>query len=562
MEYTQPKLQINMRNLPSQMSDCLDALYQCRSNHAGSDAMNVSQVPSAVCALQIAQQFAAKAANRLSQHQFHQLLQFLRGPAHGKVQNMELLEQFLARKLEQFHSTEVEISGEGRDRLARPGGPADANLGLILHVQCEDDVLGGFWDSRSATISLLHEKGIHETFTFGYDWHWRAQGRFHRNSRCPASAWNQQLREFHNQFSSDLLEMLPLPFVITASSCTRDNLRKYLPKTAISLEIELAAPTSVLRFDLDFRIDGTLRRIILHVPHPTAGFFTSRKNRGSMATQIDAGMNFILWLIGKDYNPTSFVNRYSGSRPRFVHTAPLPEMWGYVRKEAVEGKRLRLEDYSPSFLSWVCRYIGHDPSHVLATGASLAGTTAKKIVSRIHKRSTTTSSSTPFQVAEPSGSDNQECERHPQQDQETDSKREAPVALLHVPSSAPPILIQETSSMSLPVKPPRGSPNKSKKRSQDDLGNERRQEEHRQHTVPEISHVELEQESKERSQKESCPEGCQQQSFVIILREHVYQGLQPALAKIEGDVRESKPGAVLGEGRSPVLSMRAPTDTF
>jgi len=47
---------------------------------------------------------------------------------------MELLEQFLARKLEQFHSTEVEISREGRDRLARPCGPADANLGLILHV--------------------------------------------------------------------------------------------------------------------------------------------------------------------------------------------------------------------------------------------------------------------------------------------------------------------------------------------------------------------------------------------------------------------------------------------
>jgi len=74
--------------------------------------------------------------------------------------------------------------------------------------------------------------------------------------------------------------------------------------------------------------------------------------------------------------------------------------------------------------------------------------------------------------------------------------------------------------------------------------------------------VELEQESKERSQMESCPERCQQQSFVMILREHVYQRLQPALAKIEGDVRESKPGAVLGEGRSPVLSMRAPTDTF
>lgn len=46
-----------------------------------------------------------------------------------------------------------------------------------------------------------------------------------------------------------------------------------------------------------------------------------------MAIQIDAGMNFVLWLIGNDYNPLSVVNHYSGSRLRFVHTAPLPEIW-------------------------------------------------------------------------------------------------------------------------------------------------------------------------------------------------------------------------------------------
>ncbi len=96
---------------------------------------------------------------------------------------------------------------------------------------------------------------------------------------------------------------------------------------------------------------------------------------------------------------------------------------------------MRLEDYSPSFLSWVYRYIGHDPALVLATGASLAGTAAKKIISRIHKRSTTALSSTPFQLAEPSGSDNPEREKYPQQDQETDGNREAPVGLLHVPRS-------------------------------------------------------------------------------------------------------------------------------
>ena len=62
----------------------------------------------------------------------------------------------------------------------------------------------------------------------------------------------------------------------------------------MSLEIEMTASTKVLRFDLDIRIDDTLRRIILHVPHPTAEFFTFRKNRESMAIQIDTDMNFIL----------------------------------------------------------------------------------------------------------------------------------------------------------------------------------------------------------------------------------------------------------------------------
>lgn len=68
-----------------------------------------------------------------------------------------------------------------------------------------------------------------------------------------------------------------------------------------------------------------------------------------MAIQINAGMNFIQWLKGKDYNPTSFVNRYSGSRLRFIRTAPLPELWGYVRREAVEGKGCGLKTIRQAF---------------------------------------------------------------------------------------------------------------------------------------------------------------------------------------------------------------------
>jgi len=62
-------------------------------------------------------------------------------------------------------------------------------------------------------------------------------------------------------------------------------------------------------------------------------------------------------------------------------------MWAYVKKEAAEGRKLQLEDYSPSFLSWATRYLGQDSVLVLAAGISLTCTAADKIVSRIHKRS-------------------------------------------------------------------------------------------------------------------------------------------------------------------------------
>ena len=78
----------------------------------------------------------------------------------------------------------MQVSGQGGDRLARPGGPEGANLGIFLHLQSEKDAIGNFWDPRSATIRLLEKKGITDEFTSGYDWHWRAEETFH--SRPPA----------------------------------------------------------------------------------------------------------------------------------------------------------------------------------------------------------------------------------------------------------------------------------------------------------------------------------------------------------------------------------------
>jgi hypothetical protein len=544
-----------MGSLPIRISECLDALYHCHTNNSVSEESVAYQAPlpenfeirtahaSAIYGPQIAQRFATEAAKRLSQEQFRQLLQFLRYPTRVEIQNKESLEQVLAHKLQDFYSAEVRISGEGRDRLARPGGPPDADLGLILHVQSEDDVIGEFWDPRSATINLLQEKGVNKNFAFGYDWHWRAQASFHRKARCPTLAWNQRLKALHDHFSADLLDMLPLPFIITASSCTRDNLRKYLIKSAMSLEIELVPPAGVLIFDLDFR-NGTLRRIILHIHHPTAGFFASRKNRGSMAIQIDAGTNFFLWLIGKDHDPTSFVSRCSSKRPRSIKTAPLPEMWAYVKKEAAEGRKLQLEDYSPSFLSWATRYLGQDSVLVLAAGISLACTAADKIVSRIHKRSAERSmSSSSIKIAVSSRLDNQESERHPQQGQKTDTKRKAPVAApqgstSNILSSIPPVPFQGTGSSS-PDRHPHARPKGSKKQLQKNLGDQSHQEEHRQQTPSEILRENSEKESKEQSQKGFCQEESQQQTFFETLQEKSYQVIQQTLSEIAQEKSEN-----------------------
>jgi hypothetical protein len=43
-----------------------------------------------------------------------------------------------------------------------------------------------------------------------------------------------------------------------------------------------------LDFDLDFRPDG-LRRIILHIPPPVAGFHTGQDTKQLMGHQLDAG---------------------------------------------------------------------------------------------------------------------------------------------------------------------------------------------------------------------------------------------------------------------------------
>jgi hypothetical protein len=117
-----------------------------------------------------ARQFAQEAAGTLSQQEFVKLIQFLKLPKTSLKPSKERIQRMLT-EAQRFYSEEVKLSGESRERLVCPGGPEDAGVGLILHIQSKDDAIGSFWDPRSATIRLLEEEGICGAFSFGYDWH-------------------------------------------------------------------------------------------------------------------------------------------------------------------------------------------------------------------------------------------------------------------------------------------------------------------------------------------------------------------------------------------------------
>ncbi|KAK5269578.1 hypothetical protein LTR99_007012 [Exophiala xenobiotica] len=92
-----------------------------------------------------------------------------------------------------------------------------------------------------------------------------------------------------------MLDNLALPFLLAASSCTRSNIRKTLVKEAKFLEIHIAPPLGVLRFDLDFR-NGVLRRIIdRHSSHNSArGVLTNTStDRRAALQQMEEEMRFI-----------------------------------------------------------------------------------------------------------------------------------------------------------------------------------------------------------------------------------------------------------------------------
>src|SRR5436189_2715657 len=132
-------------------------------------------------------------------------------------------------------------------------------------------------DMSNTTIRLLDLKGVSKQFTFSFDWHLRSAKLIRGRSHCIADVWKKSVRTLHDKACSDILDLLPLPFLIVAGACPRKNFEKTLHEHSKRVKVSLS-PQCELTFDLDYRGD-TLRRIIGYVDHPSAWFFKSQSLR-------------------------------------------------------------------------------------------------------------------------------------------------------------------------------------------------------------------------------------------------------------------------------------------
>jgi len=223
---------------------------------------------------------------------------------------------------------------------------------------------------ENRTIQTLAEKGFSNTFVFGFDWHWRAEGDARsRGGSCPTSNWPKEQRDLHNKASIDVLETHPLRFLVVASACAKEHYRRTLSPLARTISIKIR-PGTEITFNLDFRSNG-LRRIVVCLDHPMAPFF--RPNQGEeVCLRLDAALNFFLWLVGRDYNENAFTKSQASRRRGVPSSAPFTEMHEYVRREESLQRHLRLDEYEPDFLTWARHYLQEDPAALLTRGQSLA----------------------------------------------------------------------------------------------------------------------------------------------------------------------------------------------
>jgi hypothetical protein len=330
--------------------------------------------------LSIAQRLATEAANEFDSREIQALIRFLQQPHKP---DREALQKIIAAKIEKFTAAELAQSGESEQRIGAPSGPVDAEIGLIMHLQTKKGPVGEFWDNESPSIHLLASKGFSPDFVYCYDWHWRAEDSIRRagGANCSANSWTKTQRALHDTISAELLDELPIPWLLVAGSCPKTSYRKTLTAQSRRLTLHLSG-LSNLEFELDFR-HNRLRRITLYIPHPSTRFFQNLTSTCNSIIQ-DVATNFVLWIHNREFTPNSFAASNIQPPMGVPVAAPLKELYGYRAKEKSTKAILTLQQYDNSFLIWARKYLKEEPFIVLSRGDSLADTVIEKLGRAIH----------------------------------------------------------------------------------------------------------------------------------------------------------------------------------
>lgn len=198
------------------------------------------------------------------------------------------------------------------------------------------------------------------------------------------------------------LQMLPKScrcrfFLIVAGVCPANSYTKFLDKSAKFVEVIISPPDGKIKFFLEFDTEGRcLKRITLIIDHPAAIFYAKPALIREITMRLDAGLNMILWLLGKKYTLDYFLRKgsichYTRWTPNgFEHGlkgAPLAELHAHRKQETNSGKHLKISCYSALFLEWAASYLGEDPNSILQRGLSLANAIQEKISAKIRHKS-------------------------------------------------------------------------------------------------------------------------------------------------------------------------------
>ena len=226
------------------------------------------------------------------------------------------------------------------------------------------------------------DKGLGPEIIFGFDWHWRAEDSARAGDdkpSCPAHGWSKAKLSLHNELSDDLLEILPLPWVIVGGRCARKSYGKTLSQRESSRKLSLRLhPAADAEFELEFELDireNGIRRIIACISHPSAGYYNPTQATKNAAI-LDTTFNFLLWLQARQGASDSFAAARSEIRNGVPGAAPLEELWYYRKLErSRRGEKLARYEFKASFLSWATDYLSRNStkqaSEILSSGESL-----------------------------------------------------------------------------------------------------------------------------------------------------------------------------------------------